>query len=118
MTNSKFYQQSDIIGDSTFLHWSQMGTVALRQTKQYTSIDVEFSDKNFHRNICINDDFGSSMATMNYTGLALASKAELVDLDAYEEDDEEKSQTGIDKKRSSLYFKPFNEAKIGCEWHY
>lgn len=117
MSNSRFNQQNDIVGDTTFLHWSQIGTVSLRHTKQYTSIDVEFSDKNFHRNICINDDFGSSMATMNYTGLALASKAETVDLDAYEEDDEEKSQTGIDKKRSSLYFKPFNETKVGGEWH-
>jgi hypothetical protein len=83
--------QSDIVGDVTFLHWSLMGTIALRQTQQFTSIDVEFSDKNFHRNLCINDDFGSSMAMMNYNGLVLANKAEVQDLDAYEEDDEEKS---------------------------
>lgn len=58
------------------------------------------------------------MATMNYTGMVLANKAEVQDLDAYEEDDEEKSQTGIDKKRSNIYYKPFDETKVGGEWHY
>jgi hypothetical protein len=91
MSNSRYNLQSDIVGDVTFLHWSLMGTISLRQSQQFTSIDVDFSDKGFHRNLCINDDFGSSMATMNYTGLVLANKAEVQDLDAYEEDDEEKS---------------------------
>jgi hypothetical protein len=52
-----------------------VGIVTLRSEFQYTSIDVEFANKNFHRNLVINDDFWISMAALNYTGLALASKA-------------------------------------------
>jgi hypothetical protein len=53
-----------------------VGIVALREEVVYTSVDVEFSDKNFHRNLVINDDFGVSLAALNYTGLFLASKAQ------------------------------------------
>jgi chromosome transmission fidelity protein 4 len=76
MSNCKIDQKEDIVGEPVFLHWSLMGTIALRTTASYTSIDVEFSDKNFHRNFCQNDDFKACMATMNYTGMVVASKAE------------------------------------------
>ena len=32
-------------------------------------------NKNFHRNLKLNDDFGISMAVLNYAGLLMASKA-------------------------------------------
>jgi hypothetical protein len=80
MPNSR-YSSRDVVGDVTFLHWSHIGIISMRKTQTFTSIDVEFSDKNFHRNICVNDDFGSSMATLNYSGMVLASKAEEIDLD-------------------------------------
>jgi len=52
----------------------------------YTSIDIEFSDRNFHRNLRINDDFNSCMAIMNYTGLVTASKRIQINEDEYEDD--------------------------------
>ena len=52
-----------------------MAIVSLRQEFQFTSIDVEFMNKNFHRNLALNDDFGISMAVLNYGGLLMASKA-------------------------------------------
>lgn len=87
MPNSR-YASKDIVGDVVYLHWSHIGIISLRKAQNFTSIDVEFSDKNFHRSICINDDFESSMASLNYTGMVLASKAEEIDLDQYEDDDE------------------------------
>ena len=53
-----------------------VGTVWLREEFQFTSIDVEFFNKNFHRNLVINDDYGVTMAAMNYSGMVIASKGE------------------------------------------
>ena len=64
-------------GESTSLAWNIVGTVHLRKQDLYTSVDVDFTDKNFHSNIRINDDFKSSMASLNYTGLLLASRGEV-----------------------------------------
>ena len=38
-----------------------------------------------HRNFSLNDDFNSSMACLNYSGLLTASQGEFQDLDKYEE---------------------------------
>lgn len=91
-----------------------MGTIFLRRQANFTSIDVDFQDKSFHRNISINDDFNSSMACLNYSGLMIASKGEAQDLDKYEEDDDEMNDDitddKIDKKASYLYYKSLNES--------
>ena len=64
------------------------------------------------------------MASLNYSGLMVASKAEQQDLDAYEEDEEQASQKAsqaeflkVDKKCSYLYYKPLNEWKNMKDWH-
>jgi hypothetical protein len=96
-----------------------VGIVALRKEKLYTSIDVEFSDKNFHRNLAINDDFGVSMAALNYTGLFLASRSQQVDLDKYENDDYEMmDDLARRRKNSNIQFKPLNEQKGTKEWNF
>jgi hypothetical protein len=51
-----------------------VGIVSLRQEFQFTAIDVEFMNKNFHRNLTLNDDFGIQLVALNYTGLLMASK--------------------------------------------
>jgi hypothetical protein len=51
-----------------------VGIVSLRKEFTFTAIDVEFMNKNFHRNLTINDDFGIEMVVMNYTGLMMANK--------------------------------------------
>ena len=50
MSNSRFNEQTEIGSEITIMHWSQIGTIQLRKAEHFTSIDVEFSDKNFHRN--------------------------------------------------------------------
>lgn len=50
------------------------------------------------------------MCCMNYSGLLIASKAEVQDQDQYEEEQEHKGNE-IDKRASHIYFKPFDEAK-------
>ena len=55
------------------LSWNTVGVVDIRNEFQYTVIDVEFMNRNFHRNLNINDDFNVTMASMNYNGVLLAS---------------------------------------------
>jgi hypothetical protein len=45
-------------------------------------------NKQFHRNLGITDDFGATMATLNYSGMLIANPAMEQDEDAYEEIDE------------------------------
>ena len=62
------------------------------------------------------------MATLNYSGMLIASKAIESDLDNYEDDDEmevvDDDDTKYNKKNSQIYFKPFNEWKNLKDWHY
>jgi hypothetical protein len=53
-----------------------VGTIFLRRQANFTSIDVDFQDKSLHRNFSMNDDFNCSMASMNYSGLMIASRGE------------------------------------------
>lgn len=78
-----------------------------------------------HRNFSLNDDFNCCMASLNYSGLMLASQGELQDIDKYEDDDDEdmnlngdQNAEKIDKKMSYVYFKPLNEHKNLKDWHY
>lgn len=50
-----------------------VGTVTIRHELHLTEIDVEFSNKQFHKNLTLTDSFGAKMATINYNGLLLAS---------------------------------------------
>lgn len=66
------------------------------------------------------------MASLNYSGLMLASQGELQDIDKYENEDEDeemnlnedKTAEKIDKKCSYVYYKPLNEHKNLKDWHY
>lgn len=107
------------------LAWNMVGTVALRKTPNYTSVDVSFCDRNVHRDFSLNDDFSSNVASLSYGGLVLASKGKVQDLDQYDEDDDlidDKKQV-VDKNCSYIYFKSFKESKTTSfgspkEWHY
>lgn len=44
------------------LQWNTVATVVKREEFQFTAIDVEFANKNFHRNLVLNDDYGVSLA--------------------------------------------------------
>ena len=114
-------------GKYKVLAWNMVGTVCLRQEAAFTSIDVDFTDKNKNRNIVINDDFGIIMAAIGYSGMFMASKGtggaeeelddfirpddEDIDMD---NNDEEKNR----KKYSHVQFKPFNTWKTLKDWHF
>ncbi|CDW81941.1 wd repeat and hmg-box dna-binding protein 1-like [Stylonychia lemnae] len=117
------------VGKYRILAWNMVGTVTLREEFDYTSVDVDFSNKGFHRNLMFRDDYHFSMASMNYSGLALASEAEKVNEDDYEEDDLEEDEMESDakkaereqkklRKHSHIYFKPFSQYKTLRDWHY
>ena len=119
--NCKFEEKTEENSDDTIvLAWNVVGTVTLRKQDQFKSIDIQFKDRTFHRNLSINDDFRCSMACLNYSGLLLASKGDYDD-DKYDEDEEEdedmKVQT-VDKRGSYVYFKPLNEWKKLKDWNY
>lgn len=42
--------------------------------KTYSTVEVEFFDKNFHAMIKLDNEFHLEIAAMNYRGLVLASK--------------------------------------------
>ena len=62
-----------VAGKHRILNWNSVGVVGVRAEFQYTVVDVEFMNRNFHRNLCLNDSFGVSMAALNYNGVLLAS---------------------------------------------
>jgi hypothetical protein len=63
------------------------------------------------------------MACLNYSGLFLASKATITEIDEYEEDDIDDEMAAVDeekrrKKSSNIQFKPFDESRDLKEWNY
>jgi len=60
-------------GKHRILSWNTIGVVGIRPEFQYTVIDVDFANKNFHRNLALNDVFGVCMAALNYNGVLMAS---------------------------------------------
>jgi len=117
-------------GKYKVLSWNMVGTVVLREELAYTSIDVDFTNKQHHRNIVINDDFGIIMCSIGYSGMLLASKgAEGAegeeDMDDFiRPDDEDIDMDDPDKdakkrkKNAHIQFKPFNTYKNIKDWHY
>lgn len=91
---------------------------------------MDFTDKNKHRNIVINDDFGVELCSIGHPGMILASKGTGAsgeeDLDDFirpddEDIDMEDNQEEAEKKRkkhSHIQFKPFNTWKNLKEWHF
>ena len=77
MTNCKFLpQESKTDTERCVLAWNLIGTVILRREGDaYTSIDLEFNDRGFHRNFNFTDDIGACMASLSYAGILLASKS-------------------------------------------
>ena len=111
-----------LAGKHRILAWNTVGVVGVRNEFQYTVIDIEFMNRNFHRNLNINDDFNVTMASLNYNGVLLASQAEEKNEDVYEDDladeDEMADELLRRKKNSNIQFKPFNEWKDVKEWNY
>lgn len=117
-------------GKYKVLAWNMIGSVVLRDELAYTSVDVDFTNKQLHRNIVINDDFGVIMASVGYSGMILASKGaenedgeedmddfirpDDEDIDMDDPEREEKKR----KKYAHIQFKPFNTWKTIKDWHF
>lgn len=87
-----------------------VGTCSVRNELHYSTVDVEFTNRNFHKNLSIRDDFGVSMAAMNYSGVILASQTEEKNDDEYENDvvddhdNEEVDELARRRKNSNIMF--------------
>ena len=87
-----------------------VGTCSIRNELHYSTVDVEFLNRNFHKNLSIRDDFGVSMAAMNYSGVILASQTEEKNDDEYENDvvddhdNEEVDELARRRKNSNIMF--------------
>ena len=111
-------------GKHKVLSWNTVGFVGVRDELTYAVVDVDFTNKNFHRNLTINNTYSYTMAALNYNGVLLASQAEEKNEDAYEDDDDEVGEDGDmaveeakrRKKNSNIFFKPFNEWRDVKEW--
>ena len=68
-------------------------------------------NKQFHRNLGITDEFGATMATLNYSGMLLANPALEQDEDAYEEIEDLHDEAANKRKHSNIEFRPFNQWK-------
>ena len=92
------------------MNWNMVGTCSVRNELHYSTVDVEFTNRNFHKNLSIRDDFGVSMAAMNYSGVILASQTEEKNDDEYENDvvddhdNEEVDELARRRKNSNIMF--------------
>ena len=84
-----------------------VGTCSLRNELHYSTVDIEFTNRNFHKNLSINDDFGVCMAAMNYSGVIMASQVDENNEEEYEndlEDDDEVDEMAKRRKSSNIIF--------------
>lgn len=111
-----------------------VGTVTVREEKNYSSIDVDLADKQKYRNLVFNDDYQAQICALNYSGLVLCSKVDEQDINQYDEnddfiadddemeiEDEVKKAEKERKKRmryAHIYYKPFSTYKSLNDWHY
>ena len=95
-----------------FISWNLVGTIILRKDNEFSFLDIDFSDKTFHKNVRTRDVYNISMGTMNYMGAILASKAESVNENEYE-NELEKDET---KKCSYIQYKSFTYNYEAYDW--
>jgi chromosome transmission fidelity protein 4 len=65
----------------------------------------------------ITDDFGATLAQLNYSGMLLANSVLEQDEDSYEDDQSNNNQDNR-RKASNIEFRPFNEWKQAKTWTY
>lgn len=95
-----------------YLCWNSVGTIAIREEMGLNCVEVQFADETFHKNLLIEDDIKTEMATLGHNGALLASKGDKVDLDQYEDD------TDDYKYISQVKFIPFTSWNSIKPWNY
>ena len=95
-----------------FLCWNLIGSIIVRRDNECNFLDIDFADKNFHKNIRSRDMYNLEMGDMNYCGAILASRALEVNDNEYE-DEIHNDET---KKFSFIQFKCFSYIYEPCDW--
>lgn len=95
-----------------YLCWNSIGTVAIREEVGLNCVEVQFADETFHKNLLVEDDIKTEMATLGHNGVLLASKGAEIDLDQYEDD------TDDYKYISQIKFIPFTSWNSIKPWSY
>ena len=94
------------------LCWNSVGSVAINNQHNYRWIEVDFADKSFHQNLILEDDIHAELADLSRDGVLLASKAEEINLDEYED------ETNKQKYISKIKFESFSSWNSIKKWRY
>lgn len=95
-----------------FLCWNLIGTIIVRRDNEYNFLDIDFSDKNFHKNIRTRDVYNFEMGDINYCGAIMASRFVPQNENEYE-DEIHNDET---KKFSFIHFKCFSYLYEPIDW--
>lgn len=95
-----------------FLCWNLIGNIIIRKDNEYNFLDIDFSDRNFHKNIRTRDIYHLEMGDMNYCGAIMASRAIEVNENEYEDE----IHNDESKKFSYIQFKCFSYVYEPCDW--
>ncbi len=97
---------------SRFLCWNNVGSITLIAQKKSSVIFIDFTNKTFHRNLSLPDPYKVSLGTMTYGGAILASQTKELDINEYQEDDDESTRFSV------VQFVGFGDSKNDSSWDY
>jgi len=101
--------ETQFSNNARFLCWNNVGSIALMTQRGSSGIFIDFTNKTFHRNLSLPDYHGFSMGAMSYSGAILASRAEELDINKYQEDDE-------NERISYIQYISFNDVRGRKGW--
>lgn len=103
--------ETSLFKSRRFLCWNLIGNIVIRKDHDFNFLDIDFSDKNFHKNIRSRDIYDLQMGDMNYSGAILASKGVQLNENEYEDEihnDEIKKFSYIQFKGFSYMYEPYD----------
>lgn len=110
--NNIHSSETTLFKSRRFLCWNLIGNIIIRKDHDFNFLDIDFSDKNFHKNIRSRDIYNIEMGDMNYSGAILASKG----LQENENEYEDEIHNDETKQYSYIQFKGFSYVYEACDW--
>ena len=108
-------------GQSRILYWNKTGRIIAKDSYvsqqdeivQISTLEIDFADRSFHRNLFFNNEVGYIMAAMSPQGAIFASKG----AEDQEDSEDEDFVVGKSEQKPQVLFKNFH-AQIGLadEW--
>lgn len=95
-----------------FLCWNLIGNIIIRKDHDFNFLDIDFSDKNFRKNIRSRDLYNIEMGDMNYSGAILASRG----IQENENEYEDEIHNDESRQYSYIQFKGFSYVYEACDW--